>query len=136
MLLFAARAPLRGERAVWWLDAGAYELRVRAPGAWRVTLTPWRPDDSDRLLEGDFAGHGPTAIPVRVESDVPASVAVASSARSRFSLALLPFSPYSEEVRLADGRGPVDETFPVSLDPGDYLMQVDARGPWRLAIGG
>ncbi len=45
-------------------------------------------------------------------------------------------SPYSEEVRLAEGRGPVDETFPVSLDPGDYLMQVDARGPWRLAFGG
>jgi hypothetical protein len=136
VLLFAGRAPLMAERFVWWLDAGRYALRVRAPDAWRVTLQPWRPKDSDRVLTGEFSGVGPTVVPVRVESPSPPSVAVAYDGRLPFSLVVLPFSPYSEEVTLAEAaRGPIDRRFPVRLAPGDYAMQVEARGPWRLTFG-
>jgi hypothetical protein len=136
VLLFTGRAPLAAERFVWWLDAGRYALRVRAPETWRVTLQPWRPKESDRLLTGQFSGAGPTVVPVRVESVSPTSVAVAYDGRSPFSLVVLPFSPYSEEVTLAEAaRGPVDRRFPVRLAPGDYAMQVEARGPWRLTFG-
>jgi hypothetical protein len=136
VLLFAGRAPLAAERFVWWLDAGRYALRVRAPETWRVTLRPWRPKESDRVLTGEFSGARPTVVPVRVESVSPTSVAVAYDGRSPFSLVVLPFSPYSEEVTLAEAaRGPVDRRFPVRLAPGDYAMQVEARGPWRLTFG-
>jgi hypothetical protein len=135
VLVFAGRAPLEGERFIWWLDAGAYSLRVRAPGDWRLTLRPWRPKESDRALSGEFSGAGPTVVPVRVESRSPSSVAVDYDGRSTFSLIVLPFTPYSEEVTLAQAsRGPLDRRFPVSLPPGDYAMQVEARGAWRLSF--
>lgn len=136
VLLFAGRAPLTGERFVWWLDAGRWGLRVRAPGSWRLTLQPWRPKESDRVLRGEFAGAEPTVVPVRVESPSPSSVAVDYEGRSSFSVVVLPFSPYSEEVTIArSSRGPVERRFPVSLAPGDYAMQVEARGAWRLTFG-
>jgi hypothetical protein len=135
IMLFRGAAPLEAERAVWWLEADRYSLAVRAIGSWRLVFESWRPRETDRALEGVFTGTGGTVIPVRVGSEAPASVVVDYTAHAAFSLRLLPFTQYGQEITVSDRRrGPVHSRFPISVPDGDYLMQVEAGGSWRLAF--
>lgn len=115
------------------VTAGRYRVAVNAGGSWSLTFRQPVPRDRDRTLPGRLQGNGPTVIPVQVEDDLEPIVAATNGGSSNFIVEMVGFGDFvSGSDLIFNEIGPFEGEALTSMPAGDYLVSVDAEGPWTL----
>jgi hypothetical protein len=131
-VLFLAAGRYRGSTGLG-LQGGIYRLSVAAGTSWNVEITQPR-GQAGAALPQQYQGASDALVgPFRVDRDV--QVEVEHDGEGDLSVELLSDQGPSLYFLVEDsGRFRASRTAS-DLEPGAYYLNVEARRPWRLALG-
>jgi|GEM_PF-2606726 len=116
------------------IDArGSYYLDVDADGPWSIDVTQPRPAVSSLPFTKSFSGSGPTATNLFQMSTGAHTFTVSHSGSSNFIIWLLDMNGQYVDL-IVNEIGSHSGSTVVGVDPGGYLMNVEADGDWSVSI--
>lgn len=126
------RGPVSGSQAVG-LAEGSYMFRVETAGPWTLGVEQPAPAQAPYLPQ-TFTGEGPVATPFFQAPGGPISLKMEHSGDGAFVVTVMELGGNSVAL-VANESGPFSGYRLVSLKSGIYyLLNVEARGPWSIAI--
>jgi hypothetical protein len=134
--LFDEAGPYRGEAAIAVAPAGVSRLRVTATGRWSLTVTHPASAAGARPVPTRIAGTGSQVVPVVASTSLEERIAATYRGPGRFRVRLIAYGDLVAEVLVFDQVGAYSgDTYLLDWPPGPYLVCVEARGSWTVALG-
>jgi hypothetical protein len=133
--LYNEIGPYKGQAI--WSDAakGGYKLKVDAEGSWSIRLAQPVPPAKAITLPRTIKGRGAQVIPIHVSDDMQPTVTGKNSGSSNFIVDLVGYVTTSGATNVFNEIGPwKGQTVVDDVPSGDYLLAVQAVGPWSLSF--
>ena len=122
-----------GEVAFANAAASQYRLRVQADGPWTVAITQPVPTPSAKPVPGTFSGRGPKVTKIRATDDLQPIVTSQHGGQSNFVVYLIGYGDTSGQELVVNEIGNYSgETVVTNMPSGNYLLAVQADGPWTV----
>ncbi|MEQ9093198.1 MAG: hypothetical protein RLN63_03765, partial [Miltoncostaeaceae bacterium] len=113
--------------------SGRYRIAIDADGPWSVRYRQPEPQGDEPTLLRAFSGEGPQVLQVRSTEDLDPIIAARGSGGSNFIVELVAYGgAVTGRELLFNEIGPFQGETLTSVPAGDYLLNLDAEGPWTV----
>lgn len=119
------------------LRRGKYRVAIDADGSWTLKFEQPVPKPDAKSIPGTLSGRGARVIPIRSDEGLQPVVRGTHKGPSNFIVDVIGYGDLTgyfnlfNEIGRFKGEVLADEEMP----PGDYLVWVQADGPWTLKFG-
>jgi hypothetical protein len=120
---------------VAWAEAaaGRARLSVEADGTWTISISQPVPRPRDKTVPGTFTGRGTDVVKLRADDDLQPVITSTHRGQANFIVQLIGYGDTSGHEFLVNEIGNYSgETLLPNLSAGNYLLAVQADGPWTI----
>jgi hypothetical protein len=122
-----------GQVAVQDATAGQYRVSIDADGSWVLRFEQPVPTSKAQTIPGSISGRGATVVRLRSSEDLEPIVRARHRGQSNFIVDLIGYGDLDGSIFLFNEIGTFQgETLADAMPAGDYLLAVQADGPWTI----
>ncbi|MGI8479175.1 MAG: hypothetical protein ACR2M2_04870 [Gaiellaceae bacterium] len=133
--LFNEIGTFSGQMAVEEATRGRYRASVQADGTWVIRFEQPEPPENAKRIPGTIKGTGAKVVPVRSTEDLQPVVTGRHRGQSNFIVDLVGYGDLEGSLFIFNEIGVFQgETLADEMPAGDYLLYVQADGPWTIKI--
>lgn len=131
--LFNEIGGYEGEVAVAEATAGRYRVKVDADGSWELRFEQPVPTGQAKTIPGRIKGRGARVVRLRSTEDLEPIVTARHRGQSNFIVDVIGYGDIEGSIFLFNEIGDFSgETLAEQMPAGDYLLSVQADGPWTI----
>jgi hypothetical protein len=131
--LFNEIGNFSGQTAVEEAASGRYRVKVQADGPWTLRFAQPVPSPGAKKLPGTLRGNGAKVRAVSTTEDLQPVITGTHRGEANFIVDIIGYGDTSGSENLFNEIGRFNgETLLEEMPQGDYLVHVQADGPWTL----
>lgn len=132
-LLFNEIGNYDGETAVADATRGRYRISVDADGTWELVIEQPVPPANPKPIPGVVKGRGAKVVKIRTTDDLEPIVSGRHRGQSNFIVEVIGYGDIEGTLLFFNEIGTFSgETLAEEMPAGDYLLHVQADGPWTI----